>query len=262
MTAGRNATRRNRNIGTAKQGIGQNNKFEIPVHQYSDKTVFHYENLKNYRSVKRVINTSLISFLVEETRDDCIHACTIDDITRVLQHVPSAELEGITLIVLRQPKRKEEILSSAWGRYIYYAEIDEYRGSAICLEAHPLTQPMRWPKSLFPDSQIELERLKSDGHSVTTAKRHHIVSADLTVVRTTQLYRTLLHEIGHHVDRMKDEDKFSFKTSKDKEIFAHKYADTLRKSLEQRGILPFERILNLNSLDTDKLRISDFQAIY
>ncbi len=261
MNTGRNATRRNRNIGTAKQGHGQNNGFEIPTHNHSDGIVFHFEDLKNYRSVERLINSYPITFLVEETRDDCVHACTIDDITLVLQNVPIADLNGISLIVLRQPKRKEEIINPAWGRYVQYAVIDDFYGSAIFLEAVESSEPIRWSKSLSPDLQIELERLKADGHLVTTTKRHHLVLANLASVRSTQLYRTLLHELGHHVDRKRSEEAFDAKPSKEKEVFAHRYADELRGTLNRKGILPFKRIIDIESLEADKLRIADFGTI-
>jgi hypothetical protein len=144
MNTGKNNTRRNRNIGTAKQGHGQNNKFEIPSHfSYAEPKVY-FEDLKNYRSVERIIKSYLITFLVEETRADCVHACTVYDITHVLQNVPAADLEYLPLLILRQPKRKEEILNPVWGRYIYYATIDEHCGSAICLDTFDLSKPVRW----------------------------------------------------------------------------------------------------------------------
>ena len=261
MNAGKNNTRRNRNIGTAKQGHGQNNKLDIPTHVSYPNSKVYFEDLKNYRSIGRIVKGYLITFLIEETRGDCVHACTVDDITHVLQNVPAADLEYLPLIILRQPKRKEEIINPAWGRYIYYAEIDEHCGSAISLEAIDLSKPVRWSKSLSPDSQAELERLKTDGHSVETTKRQHLVSSTLESVRATQLYRTLLHELGHHVDRMRNEDVFETKTSKDKEMFAHRYADDLRENLKQKGILPFERIFDFESLEADKLRVVDFGAI-
>ena len=261
MNAGKNNTRRNRNIGTAKQGHGQDNKFEIPSHfSYAEPKVY-FEDLKNYRSAERIIKGYLITFLVEETRSDCVHASTVDDITRVLQNVPAADLEDLPLIILRQPKRKEEILNPVWGRYIYCATIDEHSGSAICIDTFDLSKQFRWSKSLSPDLQDELERLKADGHSVETTKRHHIVSSNLASVRATQLYRTLLHELGHHVDRMRNEVAFETKTSKDKEMFAHRYADELKQNLKQKGILPFERIFDIESLESEKLRVVDFGAI-
>lgn len=261
MNAGRNATRRNRNIGTDKQGHGQDNKLKIPLHtSYPVFRVF-FEELKNYQSVERVINGYTITFLIEETRDDCIHACTVDDVSKVLQNIPAADLKDLPLIIFRQPKRKEEILEPAWGRYIYYAEIDKHCGSAICLETSDFTQTVRWSKSLSPDSQVELERLKADGHFIETTKRHYVISKSLISVRSTQLYRTLLHEIGHHVDRTRDEELFDTKTSKDKEVFAHKYANELSEKLIQKGVIPFERIFDVENFERDKLRLTDFAAI-
>jgi hypothetical protein len=257
----RNATRRNRNIGTAKQGHGQNNKLEIPTHLYPNGVVFHFEDLKNYQSVMRRINNHPITFLVEETRDNCVHACTIDDITQVLRHVPLADLDGISLIVLRQPKRKEELIDPVWGRYVQYAVIDDFSGSTIFLEAVDLSGPIRWSKSLSPDLQAELKRLKADGHSVTTTKRDHVVSASLDSVRATQLYRTLLHEIGHHVDRKRGEESFDLKPSKEKEVFAHKYANKMREDLRQKGVIPFDRILDIEGLKSEGLSFANFEAI-
>jgi len=258
MNTGRNNTRRSRNIGTAKQGHGQNNKFEIPSHFSYREPKFYFEDLKNYRSVARIIKGYLITFLIEETRSDCVHACTIDDITHVLQNVPAADLEDLPLIILRQPKRKEEILNPVWARYIYHAEIDKHSGSAICLDTMDVSQPTRWSKSLSPDLQDELERLRKDGHSIETTKRHHVVFSTPESVRETQLYRSLLHELGHHVDRTRDLTAFETKTSKDKEVFAHRYAEDLAKRLTGKGVLPFERIFDTESLDADKLRVEDF----
>jgi hypothetical protein len=261
MNTGRNNTRRSRNIGTAKQGYGQNNKFEIPSHFSYREPKVYFEDLENYRSVGRIIKGYLIAFLIEETSKDCVHACTVDDITHVLQNVPAADLEYLPLIILCQPKRKEEILNPVWGRYFYYATIDNHEGSAICLDAFDLAKPVCWSKSLSPDLQDELERLKADGHSIETTKRHYIVSSSLSSVRATQLYRTLLHELGHHVDRMRNEAAFETKTTKDKEVFAHRYADELREVLKQKDVLPFERIFDLESFESDKLRVVDFAAV-
>jgi hypothetical protein len=260
MKSARDATRRNRNIGTAKQGHGQNNQLVLPTRYYPDFAVY-YENLRNYKSVERDFYGHPITFLIEETRPDCYHACTVDDITHVLHFVPPPDLMGIELIVLRQPKRKEEILDCAWGRWAPYVIIDNYRGSAIFLEAADIAKPMRWGKSLAPDRQKELERLQADGHHITATKRHHIITLSLESVRSTQLYRTLLHEIGHHVDYTRNSERFDRKPSGEKETFAHKYADRLRAELEKRGLIPFERILSAKKLEKDKLRVSDFKAI-
>jgi hypothetical protein len=253
-------TRRNRNIGTAKRGHGANNKLVIPTRCHPDLTRY-YETLRNYTIVTRQVKHHPFTFLVEDTRTDCYHACTVDDIAHVLDSVPTSDVSGIELIVLRQPKRKEEVLDCAWGRWASDVAIDEHTGSAIFLEAASVDTPMRWDKSLPPDRQKELDRLRQDGHAITTTRRHHIISLSLDSVRSTQLYRTLLHEIGHHVDYTRSAAKFRRKPSSEKERFAHRYADELRSDLEKRKIIPFRRILSARRLEQDRLRISDFKVM-
>ena len=46
----------------------------------------------------------------------------------------------------------------------------------------------------------ELDRLRADGHSVRLDRRHWLIEPNAAALRHTQLFRTLLHEIGHHVD--------------------------------------------------------------
>ncbi len=260
MKSGRNATRRNRNVGTSKCGYGQDNKLVLPV-TYRPELSYYFERLKNYKSASREINDRRITFLVEETRADCYHACTVDDIAHILRFVPHGDLTGIELIVLRQPKRKEEILNAAWRRWVPYIEIDDkYRGSAIILEAVPLGKPMLWAKSLVPDSLKELEKLKTDGHQITSAKKYHVISLSLASVRATQLYRTLLHEIGHHVDFSRNAKVFDRKPASEKEVFAHRYAYVLREELTRKGVMPFGRILSQSRINEDGLRMSDFMV--
>lgn len=259
MKSGSDATRRNRNIGTAKRGYGQNNKLVIPF--CGPNYGRHYENLKNIKHALREIHGVQFTFIVEQTRADSYHACTVDDIAYMLRQIPPPDLAGVELVVLRQTKRKEEILNSVWGRWVREIEIGRYRGSALILESVPLSKPVRWTKSLVPDFQMELERLQADGHEIATTKRHHIISVSLVSVRSTQLYRTLLHEIGHHVDYSRNPKAFARKIANEKESFAHQYADRLREELSQKKIIPIERILDPESIEQDGLRMSDFTAI-
>jgi ribosomal protein S13 len=179
----------------------------------------------------------------------------------MLGYIPPHDLVGIDLVVLRQAKRKEQILNGVWGRLAFYVEIGEHHGRAIFIEAIDLTKPMRWAKSLNHDAADELERLIHDGHSVTTNKRHHIVSSSIEAVRSTQLYRTLLHEVGHHVDYSRNQIAFDKKISREREVFAHRYADELRERLSQEKVIPFKRILESKILERDGLDMSDFTAI-
>jgi hypothetical protein len=115
-----NATRRNRNIGTAKQGYGQNNKLSIPAPYLVSPSFF--ERLGAYEKVTRVINGHTFLFIVEATTPGSGHACSISDITKMIGYVSPADYGALKFIVLRQPKRKENILSPTWGRLIYSYE--------------------------------------------------------------------------------------------------------------------------------------------
>lgn len=257
MRNGRDATRRNRNIGTEKQGHGRNNEFVIP--SCGSDYLVYWEKLVSFKAIEKTLGSKKITFLVEKTRKDTCHACTIDDICFLLKCLPKKDLAGIELIILRQPKHKEEILKPVWGRYIYYLEVGKYKSeSVIMLETYNYKKKSFWSNSLTPDEIDEFERLKQDGHQMIKTKRGHHLIGSLGTVRATQLYRTLLHEIGHHVDFIADREAYSNKPSKDKEIFAHNYADRMKESLSKQGIIPFDRVLDLEQLEKDGLDINDF----
>src|SRR5262245_35112737 len=117
-----------------------------------------------------MVHSRGLPFIVEKTRADSCHACTVDDIACVLQYVPASDFVGIDFIVLRQPKRKEEIINPVWGRIAYFAEIGAHQGRAIFLEALNPSKPILWTKSLTPDRQEELDRLRGDGHEIITTQ--------------------------------------------------------------------------------------------
>lgn len=262
MNSVNNPTRRNRNIGTAKQGHGQNNKLRLPVCCIRGEFKWYFENLQHYDVVKRNFPFgNNITFLVENVFPGFVHACTIDDIATVLNHVPPDDLAGIEMIILRQPKRKEVILKPVWGRLVFYAEIEKnkYEGRTIILEAMQPNCTWRWNKSLTPAGQEEFERLQKAGHNIRSTQRYHVITPSIDSIRHTQLYHTLLHEIGHHVDEKRNPDLFDRKGSGQKEVYAHRYADKLRTKLEKFAILPFLRILSEKSILKDKLKLTDFK---
>lgn len=115
-----NPTRRNRNIGTPKQGHGQNNKMVIPWPATVEKDF--YERLGDFEREIKDINGKPFTFVIEETRANPKHACSVTDIVNILKLIPAEDIEDLSLIVFRQPKRKEEILSCVWGRLIYSYE--------------------------------------------------------------------------------------------------------------------------------------------
>lgn len=259
MRPGWNPTRRNRNIGTSKQGRGRNNRFVIPER---GRFVQYWENLTSFTKVSRKVRRKDVTFLVEPARRDCAHACTVDDIVEILGYIPADDLTGLDLIILRQPKRKEELLDFVWGRLLFCVKIGRHEGPAIMLEAVTTGRKIRWGRDLRPDEVRELDRLREDGHEIETTKRSYVIKPTLDSVRSTQLYRTLPHEVGHWVDWLETVDRPSQKNPAlwdvieerywqvpyaDREAFAHRYADEFRAELRGTNKIPFERKLGHSS---------------
>jgi hypothetical protein len=258
---GYNPTRRNRNIGTEKAGWGQDNRLVIPAAWADDRR--YYEKLVNPVRVPIKVRSVSLHIIVEPPLSGFAHACTVEDIVHLLQLIPVAHFQAFRLIVLRQPKRKERILSPAWGRWVYWSNIGDLSGSAIYLEAQRVGVAFQWSKSLAPDSARELDRLREDGHTIAADKRHHLISSTLDSVRRTQLYRTLPHEIGHYVDYLHSvedpsrdnidqwirlDEVYRARPSQEKEAFAHRYADEFRHHMTIDARLPFDRIVDERSM--------------
>lgn len=248
---GYNPTRRNRNIGTAKQGHGLENKMSIPRPSVTAK--FFYERLGDYKRNEIEINGKKYIFVIETTLADSQHACSIEDVARVLEFIPPADLEGLDLIVFRQPKRKEWILSSVWGRLIYCYEFEKRLCPAIILEAVDYTEKIRWKKRFSVDDRRELQCLIEDGHPIIDTGRFYEAPCEHANVRNTQLFRTLPHEIGHYLDYLNHvelpakagadtheewsrlRDVYNSRPASEKERFAHDYANQKRKILLDSG---------------------------
>ncbi len=265
---GTNPTRRSRNIGTAKQGHGQNNRMGIPESLYGPA---FFEKLED------VVQVTLGGFriLVEATRENSVHACTVEDLIAVLKLIPPADLGELNLIVLRQPKRKEEIMNPAWGRLIYAFGFEHKLQPAIILEAVDLTGSITRNKKMSVAGQDEFTRLQQDGHQFSSDKRAYIAPNQLEAVRNTQLFRTLFHEIGHYVEYQQkvfyrseepDADEAFYARrdvyfqipKQEKERFAHSYADRIARDLQDQGKIPFPRLLNDAFLLEHGLSKADF----
>ena len=250
-------TRRNRNIGTWKQGFKKQNRFDIPCHYIRESKVY-WEKLSDYKKIERQINGWKFTFIVEKTKKDWFHACTIEDLEMILQHIPSAYYGDLRTIVLRQPKRTETIFSSVWGRLVFYYEFESTYFPAIILEAVKSGSKFRWSRKIDIDTQKELERLKNDGFEFVETKRSYEIDLTLENVRNTQLYRTLLHEIGHYVQYCENEEKFDQLPSAEKEVFAHNFADKLKANLEEKSLVPFSRQFFNESFVQNGLNPNDF----
>jgi hypothetical protein len=259
MKSGYNPVRRNRNIGTAKQGHGRMNAMTIPLVCNAER--IWWENVGPHTEVKRSVGSHEITFLVEHTREDCVHACTVNDIFHVLSLVPASDLESLDTVVMRQSTRKQALVNPAWGRLAYSADFGRpghktsRSGPALFLEAANPTRVWKWRKKLCPEDALELERLRNDGHHVEDTGKRFVFRSSLESIRTTQLYRTLFHEIGHWMDWLEKvvrpagddsdvysslSDRYFARPEQDRELFAHRYADALRKHLTAEGRIPFE----------------------
>lgn len=239
-----------------------------------------WERVENARQAIRVVSGRVIRFFVQPTRADCVHACTIDDLARMLSYLPGPDWAGIGAILLRQPRRKEQTLEAVWGRFSYAADLVDgrgnvlYGGPAIVIEAVSPGTSIKFGRRLFPEGMAELERLKTDGHIIRSGDREHTVESTLESCRATQLYRTFPHEVGHWVDFLKKVelpgmdassdyatllDRFHSRPSKEKEQFAHGYAEQLKLQLTASHAIPFDRQLDRERIERDNLLLQDFE---
>jgi hypothetical protein len=238
MRPGWNPIRRHRNIGTPAQGHGEDNRLTIPESWY-DRSVF-YERLGACATFTQRVNGHYLRFFVEPTRTGWFHPCSVEDAMGLLSHVPAQDLAILDFIVMRQPTRKQRILRPVWGRAVFQFELAPHVGTAIVLEAQHL-EPTVWRNSLAPGDQRELDRLQADGHQVRKTRRTIEIRPTPAALRNTVLYRTLLHELGHHVDyRRFSAQEWGSRPSAQKEDYAHRYASEHCARLRQAGAVPFD----------------------
>jgi hypothetical protein len=260
-----NPGRRNRNIGTARQGHGQDNRMVVPRLSRAQGSLTAV--LAPARIEWRGVAGRDLCFVVEETSGGCSHACTVADVVALLRHIPASDWAGLDTFVLRQSTRKSRLLRPAWGRLYYNARLAFRDGSpgrwgpTVFLEAFEVGSSFSWPTSLDPDDAAELEQLRADGHRIEQAGRRYRITSPAEAVRATQLYRTLPHEIGHWFDWLEKvetpaargedfaqlEDRFFARSNREREPFAHLYAERVRVGLEADGVIPFDRKLDAGS---------------
>jgi len=260
----RDPRRRNRNIGTSKSGRGKNNRMQIPE-RWSDLSPY-WQSLSSFVAVERSIGSHRIVFLVEPARSGHAHHCTVEDVRAVLALLPAEHVFEIDLVVFRQPTRKQATLNPVWGRLGYWSEIGGYQGPGIYLETQPADLMLEWGKSLRPDDQAELERLRESGFEIRPHRRGYRIHAPPAAIRASQLYRTVPHEVGHYADYLAcraaydwgdDEDRFwelfGAKPHQDSEAFAHRYADEFRTRMTQERRIPFPQIYDPTELRRHRL---------
>jgi hypothetical protein len=199
------------------------------------------------------------TLLIEPCLPGFVHSVTIEDALRVLGLFPRDDVVRIRTLVLRQPTRKQRILSCVWGRLAYFATFRGGEGPAIVLEAQESAGTFEWPHSLNLEDADEIERLRRDGHEVTLGRRFWTVRTRPESVRATQLFRTLPHEVGHHVhydrevrqraagdpvDLLRHQNAYFKRPGREREDFAHRYARELVEKWTRERRVPFERIVD------------------
>ena len=249
---GRDPRRRNRNAGTAKHSHGRDNLHVVPQPRSHGDRSF-YRILTNPVRLTRTIAGREILFSVEPPIRGFFHHCTVEDITRLLTAVPADDWDGIQRIVLQQPTRRQNLLRPVWGRLVFGADGLGTAGSAIHIDAQNPAEKTRWTTSLDPDSRREMRALAADGHHVVRDRRHYDVRPNADAVRVTQLYRTLLHEIGHFVDRRRwpTAERHFQRSWREREAYAARYAHTAGTELRRNGMIPFDRIRDEDAMRAD-----------
>ncbi len=252
----KNPTRRNRNIGTAKFGHGQSNKMKIPTSRYDQHgidTLFH-ERVKPDHLSHHVIGENKITVLYEKPRDGWSYGCSPSDVL-FLYSIIQEEIGDIPgLLVFRQPTKKQSNLQPVWGRLDYVSVIGGFIEPTIYLEALNIGHK-RWPKPKSLEDQEEHNRLIADGHEFTEHKRYFSSFCSDENIRSTMLYRTLLHELGHwhEYDSIYDKmhaiseqelddeiDHHHAKPVREREHYAHQFAEKLTAKLRASGKIPFD----------------------
>jgi hypothetical protein len=207
------------------------------------------ERFRPERVEQRTLRGRALLVLTEPLRAGWVHPCTSDDVVAVLERLPTADTDGIGLVVLRQPARKEASFSSAWGRLVYDTRWRHYTGPALILDALDVKDTaFRWTRRLAPDETRELERVRAAGLVVRDTPRSFDIVVDAESARRYQLTRTVPHEVGHWVDwhrkvlrpaaRAADEDalaelkaRYRARPHAELEAAAHRYADEAQRWL-------------------------------
>ena len=250
--SGWNPTRRNRNIGTARSGHGDGERFAIPE-SWKDPRVY-WEKLR--KSVR--VEAGGLKVLVEPCSPGFVHAVTVDDALRILSFFPPDDVEVIRTLVLRQPTQKQRLFSRVWGRLAYFTNLGDVEGPAVIIEAQRPEGQFEWPHSLRPEDTDEIEHLRQDGHEITRGRRSWMIRTRLESVRATQLYRTIPHEVGHYVQYDREvrrpgagsptefrrlQDAYFSAPTREREDFARRYAREFFELRVREGRIPFERLV-------------------
>ena len=249
--------RRNRTIGTAAAGRSRSNRMSIPDSNVDrqGRSTFYYERISNYQVLGKTVGSTDLTVIYEKPRDGFSYGSTPADVIRLLSSASKHVSAFPDIITFRQPTAKQALLAPVWGRLLYFAEIGDWSGSAVVLEAQRVGGVLKWPKSIGAQDRAEYDRLIGDGHKFEEHARHNKAVIDEAALRNTILYRTLLHEIGHWVHFHRDvldpvtaldkcerraREVFFSRPASEREAFAHAFSQRTKDALESEGAIPFD----------------------
>ncbi len=141
--SGFNSTRRSRNIGTARQGHGANNRLTIPL-PFREERIW-WERINGPTVTEGEVLGCTVRFIAEEPRPGSRYVCTIGDVCNLLALVPPRDWIGLTTFVFRQSTRKQWLLQPTWGRLAMAADIGERGKKSMGLPSY-----LRLSISQFP----------------------------------------------------------------------------------------------------------------
>jgi hypothetical protein len=249
--------RRNRNIGTKRSGYAKSNDMRIPESWFDKHGAcsMYYERLELAHVEKVTIGDLEFKILYERPRDGFSYGCSPSDVVKLLSIAAKIVPALPEIVAFRQPTRKQRQQFPVWGRFLYFAELGKHEGTAIVIEAQELGASLNWSKNMSLEDRAEFERLVGDGHFFMETKRYFQAQLAENEIRNTNLYRTLLHELGHLTDYHQKvlnkqtaldpdqrvaEDLYFSRPTPEREVFAHRFAEKLSCSLRTAGEIPFE----------------------
>ena len=151
-----------------------------------------------------------------EVHPQFVHAVTAEDVAALLQRMPAEYLRELPRIVLLAGTNRQAAARFDEGVF------GHYDGSGIYLHAYPKRHfEVDWRWSVRSTDLEEFLRWGAVHEDTTVGSRLRFSPASL---RDFYLYDVLLHEIGHHVDRRRQQDDAA-------ERFAHWFADEQVKAL-------------------------------
>ena len=120
---------------------------------------------------------------------------------------------------------------------------------------------------MTPDKQAELARLENCGFHIESHTRGFRIVSTPEAIRTSQLYRTIPHEIGHYMHYLhcwenfewgEDHERFwqlyGSISPREKEVVAHRYADDFCNKMRNANNIPFDSKFDNTLIRKDNLK--------